>query len=415
MLTHCITLPNVARLIGIALPKSMDTEEEVHETQHANSHKEHPKKRRRKNVHQKQHHMDLGSITDASANIEGNKRLSTRDNTASQKRINQHQLNAGENNQHDEQLPALILEHAGTHSKWFCHGPRSTNNNKTHGNTQFQNDSEYLSEREMKYYLCHLLIALDALHAAGIMHRDVKPRNCLINFPSSGQNLVLATSSDMSKANLSMTQSKFISLPPPPLMLVDLGLADFYLPGKEYNVRVASRHYKSPELLIGFGHYDYAIDMWSVGCILAGLLFRREPFFRGKDNEDQLGKIVSVLGTRDFLPYVRKCNVRLTSGMRAAIGKYCSVALSGERDVGSSNVGRRKPWLTFLLPTCPIPSSEALDLLDKLLVYDHEQRWTAREALGHSFFDEIRDEVWREVQERMLWESQWRSQIMARR
>jgi serine/threonine protein kinase len=35
---------------------------------------------------------------------------------------------------------------------------------------------DYLSEREVKYYLCHLLIALDVLHAAGIMHRDVKPR-----------------------------------------------------------------------------------------------------------------------------------------------------------------------------------------------------------------------------------------------
>jgi casein kinase II subunit alpha len=66
-----------------------------------------------------------------------------------------------------------------------------------------------------------------------------------------------------------------------PLMLLDLGLADFYLPNTRYNVRVASRHYKSPELLIGYQYYDYCVDMWPVGCILAGLLFRREPFFRG--------------------------------------------------------------------------------------------------------------------------------------
>jgi casein kinase II subunit alpha len=64
-------------------------------------------------------------------------------------------------------------------------------------------------------------------------------------------------------------------------MLIDLGLADFYRPNQRYNVRVASRHYKSPELLVGYELYDYAIDMWGVGCILAGLLFRREPFFRG--------------------------------------------------------------------------------------------------------------------------------------
>ena len=66
-----------------------------------------------------------------------------------------------------------------------------------------------------------------------------------------------------------------------PLMLLDLGLADFYIPNTRYNVRVASRHYKSPELLIGYQYYDYCVDMWPVGCILAGLLFRREPFFRG--------------------------------------------------------------------------------------------------------------------------------------
>jgi len=56
-------------------------------------------------------------------------------------------------------------------------------------------------------------------------------------------------------------------------MLVDLGLAYFYLPNTPYNVRVASRHYKSPELLIGHARYDYAIDMRSTGCILSGLLF----------------------------------------------------------------------------------------------------------------------------------------------
>lgn len=37
--------------------------------------------------------------------------------------------------------------------------------------------------------------------------------------------------------------------------------------------------------------YDYSLDMWSLGCMLAGMIFRKEPFFYGHDNYDQLVKI----------------------------------------------------------------------------------------------------------------------------
>lgn len=53
------------------------------------------------------------------------------------------------------------------------------------------------------------------------------------------------------------------------LRLIDWGLADFYHPGTSYNVRVASRHYKGPELLLDFQEYDYSLDIWSVGCMVA--------------------------------------------------------------------------------------------------------------------------------------------------
>jgi casein kinase II subunit alpha len=201
--------------------------------------------------------------------------------------------------------------------------------------------------------------------------------------------------------------------------------------------------------------------MWAVGCILVGLLFRKEPFFHGKDNDDQLGQIVNVLGIRDFLRYYRRISrlqssvlcdgndhsssssnnsnnnnnnnnavkMRLSYKAQAAIGKYCSWApiahalscssssssmSSSEGDddevttsgssTYTSDMGNRKSWLSFLRSNCPIPSKEGLDLLDKLLVYDHQLRWTAKEALEHKFFDDIRNQVQREVQQRLEWE-----------
>jgi serine/threonine protein kinase len=54
--------------------------------------------------------------------------------------------------------------------------------------------------------------------------------------------------------------------------LIDWGLAEFYHPKTEYNVRVASRYFKGPELLVDFQEYDYSLDMWSFGCMFASMV-----------------------------------------------------------------------------------------------------------------------------------------------
>jgi casein kinase II subunit alpha len=246
---------------------------------------------------------------------------------------------------HLQSMPTLVLEHAGVDSQWLCH-PK---------------DGQYLTDEEIQYFLLHLLVALDHLHAGGIMHRDVKLRNVLIDM------------TDMS------------------LMLIDLGLADFFLPNTQYNVRVASRHYKAPELLLGNENYDYAIDMWGVGCILAGLLFRREPFFRGKDNMDQLGTIVAVLGTADLHSYLAKANIAMKPEIRKVIAKY---TLRG---------GKKKEWRQIadeFSTASYTPNVQGLDLLSKLIVYDHTIRLTAKQAMQHSFFDPVRDRVERQIREK---------------
>lgn len=135
-------------------------------------------------------------------------------------------------------------------------------------NTDFKTLYPTFSDYDVRYYIYELLKALDYCHSQGIMHRDVKPHNVMI---------------DHEKRQL---------------RLIDWGLAEFYHPAKEYNVRVASRYFKGPELLVDLQDYDYSLDMWSLGCMFAGMIFRKEPFFNGHDNYDQLVKIAKARAAR---------------------------------------------------------------------------------------------------------------------
>jgi casein kinase II subunit alpha len=122
------------------------------------------------------------------------------------------------------------------------------------------------------------------------------------------------------------------------LRLIDWGLAEFYHPKTEYNVRVASRYFKGPELLVDFQEYDYSLDMWSYGCMFASMvrefdmsevfnaslqfqIFRKEPFFHGHDNYDQLVKITKVLGTDELYMYIDKYNIRLDPQYDELLGR----------------------------------------------------------------------------------------------
>jgi len=204
-----------------------------------------------------------------------------------------------------------------------------------------------LSDYDVRFYMFQLLRALDFCHMNGIMHRDVKPHNVMID-PRRRQ-----------------------------LKLIDWGLAEFYHPGTQYNVRVASRYFKGPELLVDIQDYDYSLDLWSFGCVFAALIFRREPFFRGKDNSDQLVKIVHVLGSDDFFAFVSKYNAPVEQRLLQLLQNH-----------------KRRSWQTYINPTCQSRCTpDAIALLNGLLVYDMPSRLTAREAMAMPYFDIVRAEA----------------------
>ncbi|KAH3665751.1 hypothetical protein OGAPHI_003939 [Ogataea philodendri] len=211
-------------------------------------------------------------------------------------------------------------------------------------NIEFRILYPHLSDTEVRYYMFQVLEALDYAHSMGIMHRDVKPHNIMIDH----------------------NQKK--------LRLIDWGLAEFYHAGREYNVRVASRYFKGPELLVDFRYYDYSLDIWSFGATIASIVFQREPFFHGKSNTDQLVQIARVLGTDGLYQYLKKYNLTL-GPQYEDLGHYL-----------------KRQWVRYVNQNNQhLVSDEFLDFIDKILRYDHNERLTAKESMMHPYFDPVRN------------------------
>lgn len=149
--------------------------------------------------------------------------------------------------------------------------------------TPFRDLYPKLEQEDIKYFIYHTLKGLDYAHSCGIVHRDIKPPNVMMDI-----------------------QEKMNGERHRMLKIVDWGLADFYEPAKRFNCRVATRYYKGPELLLENNYYDYSLDVWATGCMLAGMIFAKEPFFQGTSNDDQLIKIAKVIGSEHVLQYVEK-------------------------------------------------------------------------------------------------------------
>ena len=150
-----------------------------------------------------------------------------------------------------------------------------------------------------------------------------------------------------------------------------------------------------------------------------------------KDNMDQLGTIVDVLGTSDLHAYISKYNIDKTPEIRKVIAKYTLRGRgppqewedlvrkhlllhdqqrgggAGRRhrrsqpppreDVNAAEDDEGDSSRSSMLLQSLWPSPDGIDLMSKLLIYDHNQRLTAKQAMQHKFFDSVRDRVEEEV------------------
>eukprot|EP00798_Chlamydomonas_sp_ICE-L_P022730 gene22730-29894_t len=132
--------------------------------------------------------------------------------------------------------------------------------------------SSSMTPMDIQVMLYKLLGALNFTHSKGYMHRDIKPRNVMV---------------DINKQEL---------------RLVDWNIAERYIPGELYSMKCMTLPYKAPELLTnmqdyhysidvwGLGlsmDYDYSLDMWGFGLSMATLIFNVNRLWTGEDKADQ--------------------------------------------------------------------------------------------------------------------------------
>jgi serine/threonine protein kinase len=186
-----------------------------------------------------------------------------------------------------------------------------------------------------KTLLQQLLQALSFVHSHHVIHRDVKLSNLL--YTNKGK-----------------------------LKLADFGLSRSYHTGAALTENVASLWYRPPELLLGSPRYSQAIDLWASGCVFAEFL-KGYPAMNGKNPEEQLEKIVQVVGLPNLhdwpglqeMPLVRDGAVQFPArSKRTLLDDFCHLSIHGLR------------------------------LLSSLLLYNPDKRWTAHQALESSYFDE---------------------------
>ncbi|KAK2463685.1 hypothetical protein APHAL10511_004436 [Amanita phalloides] len=207
---------------------------------------------------------------------------------------------------------------------------------------QIIKSGQTLTNEHVQYFLYQILRGMKYVHSALVIHRDLKPGNLLVN-------------SDCE------------------LKICDFGLSRGYGSPSEENAThlteyVATRWYRAPEIMLAFRGYNTAIDVWSIGCILAELLLGR-PLFKGKDYVDQLNKIFDVLGT--------PCETVIKKiGSQKAQAYVRSLPL--KKKVHLDNV--------FLAA-----DKQAIDLLEKMLAFDPDDRISVPDALKHPWLSSYHD------------------------
>lgn len=194
---------------------------------------------------------------------------------------------------------------------------------------------QYLADDKILHYMYQLMKGIDHMHRNGIFHRDIKPENVLVLNDS--------------------------------LKLADFGSCRGIYSKQPFTEYISTRWYRAPECLLTDGYYNYKMDVWGVGCVFFEVM-SLYPLFPGNNELDQIHKIHNILGTP---------NPELLNKLKKH-GSHMDFDFPPKQGTG----------ITKLLPHA---SPDALDLMAKLLTYNPDERVSAKQALRHAYFKEIRE------------------------
>uniref|UniRef100_A0A7N9DHB7 Stress-activated protein kinase JNK n=1 Tax=Macaca fascicularis TaxID=9541 RepID=A0A7N9DHB7_MACFA len=198
-----------------------------------------------------------------------------------------------------------------------------------------------LDHERMSYLLYQMLCGIKHLHSAGIIHRDLKPSNIVVK-------------SDCT------------------LKILDFGLARTACTNFMMTPYVVTRYYRAPEVILGMG-YKENVDIWSVGCIMAEMVLHK-VLFPGRDYIDQWNKVIEQLGTPSA-EFMKK--------LQPTVRNYV------ENRPKYPGIKFEELFPDWIFPSeserDKIKTSQARDLLSKMLVIDPDKRISVDEALRHPY------------------------------
>lgn len=215
----------------------------------------------------------------------------------------------------------------------------------------------------VKSVVRQILLGLEHCHSKHIVHRDLKPSNILVD-PADSPTLNSFIASRVRRVTAAAPGQERV-------YLADFGLAR-YQPeaSKDLTHEVVTLWYRAPEVLLGLNDYDFALDMWAVGCILGELLYGR-ALFSGECEITTLYRMFQVLGTPDRSSWPR-----------------CLTASEF-----NSQWPRWPPKPSVWMQLRPGMTQDpdylsAVDLLQGLLRLDPSARLSVKAALRHKFVTE---------------------------